>query len=179
VILDYRDRELADAPPDAVRRSLVSLIRRVRPSIVATFDPNGFNVHPDHVAIADSPRRGSRLPPIHVGIPDAGEAHLVPRLVWTPPIAAWEVGKNRSPDEHGGVDFVLDVLALARPQDRRASRAPERTRRWTAVLQRARSGSDPRRGSVATGVGPATRSPPLAGFDGRTCGTTVKLEVRS
>jgi len=31
-LLDYRDRELADAPPDAIRQSLVSLIRRTRPT---------------------------------------------------------------------------------------------------------------------------------------------------
>jgi LmbE family N-acetylglucosaminyl deacetylase len=51
-LLGYRDKELADAPPDAMRQSLVSIIRGVRPSIVLTFDPNGFNVHPDHVAIS-------------------------------------------------------------------------------------------------------------------------------
>ena len=51
-LLGYRDRELTDAPPDAVRRALVTVIRRERPSIVFTFDPNGFNVHPDHVAIS-------------------------------------------------------------------------------------------------------------------------------
>src|SRR6187399_63579 len=39
-LLDYRDRELADAPPDAVRESLVTIIRRTRPSVVASFDPN-------------------------------------------------------------------------------------------------------------------------------------------
>jgi LmbE family N-acetylglucosaminyl deacetylase len=50
--LDYHDRDLAEAPPDQVRQSLVTLIRRLRPSVVASFDPNGFNVHPDHVAIS-------------------------------------------------------------------------------------------------------------------------------
>src|SRR5262245_7796231 len=50
-ILDYKDRELANAPLDEIRRSLVTLVRRVRPLVVATFDPNGFNAHPDHVAI--------------------------------------------------------------------------------------------------------------------------------
>ena len=51
-ILDYHDKALADAPPDAIRQSLVSLIRRIRPSVVASFDPNGFNLHPDHIAIS-------------------------------------------------------------------------------------------------------------------------------
>ena len=67
-LLDYRDRELAGAPVDEMRRTLVPLIRRLRPAVVITFDPNGFNAHPDHVAIsrftsdaiaaAADPRRG-------------------------------------------------------------------------------------------------------------------------
>src|SRR5262245_61575138 len=51
-LLDYRDRELAEAPPADVRRAIVEVIRRTRPALVLTFDPNGFNVHPDHVAIS-------------------------------------------------------------------------------------------------------------------------------
>jgi N-acetylglucosamine malate deacetylase 2 len=108
-LLDYRDRELAEAPPDDIRRSLVSVIRRVRPSVVATFDPNGFNRHPDHVAIsrfACDAITASADPRWH---PDAGEPHVVPRLVWTPPIAAWEAGAVDRIEERGGADFVLDV----------------------------------------------------------------------
>jgi len=108
-ILDYRDRELAEAPPDDIRRSLVSVIRRVRPSVVATFDPNGFNRHPDHVAIsrfASDAITASADPRWH---PDAGQPHVVPRLVWTPPIAAWEAGAVDRIEERGGADFVLDV----------------------------------------------------------------------
>src|SRR6185436_15925293 len=88
-ILDYRDRELAEAPPDDIRRSLVSLIRRVRPSIVATFDPNGFNVHPDHVAISRFRSDAITAAADPRWYPDTGDCHAVPRLVWTPPIAAW------------------------------------------------------------------------------------------
>src|SRR5215210_1172225 len=36
-LLGYRDRELADANPEDIRRSLVSIIRRTRPTIVMTF----------------------------------------------------------------------------------------------------------------------------------------------
>ena len=50
--LGYRDRELAAAPVDAIRRQLVRLLRSRRPEIVVTFDPNGSNLHPDHVAIS-------------------------------------------------------------------------------------------------------------------------------
>ena len=108
-ILDYRDRELAEAPSDDIRHSLVSIMRRVRPSVIATFDPNGFNRHPDHIAISrfvSDAITASADPRWH---PDAGESHTVPRLVWTPPIAAWDAGTVDRIEERGGADFVLDV----------------------------------------------------------------------
>ena len=51
-LLDYLDKHLAEAPPDKIRRELVEAIRRHRPQVVVTFDPNGANLHPDHVAIS-------------------------------------------------------------------------------------------------------------------------------
>ena len=108
-LLDYRDRELADAPPDAIRRSLVSLIRSARPSVVASFDPNGFNVHPDHIAISRFTADAIAAAADPRWYPDAGDPHLVPRAVWTPPIAAWEVGKTERLGQRAGVDFLLDV----------------------------------------------------------------------
>src|SRR5262245_34721061 len=50
--LGYRDKELASAPADEIRRTLVTIIRNERPTVVFTFDPNGMNGHPDHVAIS-------------------------------------------------------------------------------------------------------------------------------
>lgn len=108
-ILDYRDRQLADATPDEVRRSLVSLIRRERPLVVATFDPNGFNLHPDHLAISRftiDAVAAAADPRWH---PDAGGPHRVARVVWTPPIAAWEAGTIARLEERPGADFVLDI----------------------------------------------------------------------
>jgi N-acetylglucosamine malate deacetylase 2 len=117
-ILDYRDKELADAPADAIRQSLVSLIRRIRPSVVASFDPNGFNLHPDHIAIsrftADAVAAASD-PRWH---PETGDPHIVPRVVWTPPIAAWEVATVPHLDDRPGADFVLDVTPW---RDRKAA----------------------------------------------------------
>ena len=110
-LLDYRDRELADAPPDAIRQSLVSLIRRTRPSVVASFDPNGFNVHPDHIAISRFTADAITAAADPRWYPDTGAPHIVTRLVWIPPIPVWEVGRTSRLDEHPGVDFVLDVSA--------------------------------------------------------------------
>lgn len=104
-LLDYRDKQVSDAPVDGMREALVRLIRRRRPHVVVTFDPNGMNGHPDHVAIgrfaldaaaaAADPRWAA-----------AGEApHRVPRLLWNAPAPPWEVARAAEP----GVDFLIDV----------------------------------------------------------------------
>ena len=51
-ILSYEDQMLAAAPPDEIRRAMVAALRRQRPQIAITFDPNGMNLHPDHIAIS-------------------------------------------------------------------------------------------------------------------------------
>src|SRR5581483_801784 len=51
-LLPYEDQKLAEAPIEEIRRYLVEAIRKTRPQIVITFDPNGTNQHPDHVAIS-------------------------------------------------------------------------------------------------------------------------------
>jgi LmbE family N-acetylglucosaminyl deacetylase len=63
IILDYRDsgmagspdnrhpRALVNAPQEEVVRQLVGIIRRLRPQVVMTFEPNGGYGHPDHIAI--------------------------------------------------------------------------------------------------------------------------------
>lgn len=63
IILDYRDsgmagspdnrhpRALINAPADEVVSQLVGIIRRLRPQVVVTFEPNGGYGHPDHIAI--------------------------------------------------------------------------------------------------------------------------------
>jgi LmbE family N-acetylglucosaminyl deacetylase len=63
IILDYRDsgmvgsvenqdpRAFFNAPSDEVIPRLVEIIRRIRPIVVTTFEPNGGYGHPDHIAI--------------------------------------------------------------------------------------------------------------------------------
>ena len=63
IMLGYRDsgmpgtpenddpRAFAQTPDDEVVSKLVGIIRRLRPQVVVTFDPNGGYGHPDHISI--------------------------------------------------------------------------------------------------------------------------------
>jgi LmbE family N-acetylglucosaminyl deacetylase len=117
-VLGYQDRALAIAPPDTIRRQLVEVIRAVRPQVVITFEPNGSNLHPDHVAI-------SRFTSDAVGAaadarwyPDLGAPHAVARLAWTLPVRPWVVLRRSDPALEPGTDFVVDVSAFS---DRKAA----------------------------------------------------------
>jgi N-acetylglucosamine malate deacetylase 2 len=110
-LLNYPDRELADAPRDEIRATLVMYIRRARPALVLTFDPNGVNLHPDHVAISrftSDAVAAAADPRWH---PEAGPSHAVPRLLWTPPITPWDAAWCDRLDQQAGADFVIDVSA--------------------------------------------------------------------
>ncbi len=52
VFLDYQDGELDRADHAEAIAKIVTHLRRVRPHVVVTFDPNGMYGHPDHVAIS-------------------------------------------------------------------------------------------------------------------------------
>ncbi len=52
VFLDYMDGELDEAPPQEVIAQLTTHVRRIRPDVVVTFDPDGVYGHPDHIAIS-------------------------------------------------------------------------------------------------------------------------------
>ena len=63
IFLNYRDsgmvgtsenqdpRAFINAPADEVIARLVTILRRLRPEVVATFEPNGGYGHPDHIAV--------------------------------------------------------------------------------------------------------------------------------
>ena len=108
-LLDYRDRELSDAPPAEMRTALVTLIRRVKPLIVLTFDPNGFNVHPDHVAISRFTSEAIAAAADPRWHPEAGAPHEVRRLLWTPLFPPWEAARLARLGDEPSVDFVIDV----------------------------------------------------------------------
>lgn len=52
--LDYTDGDLDQADPAEAIAKIVDHIKRVRPHVVITFDPNGAYGHPDHIAICQS-----------------------------------------------------------------------------------------------------------------------------
>jgi len=110
-LLGYRDRELSEAPPGDVRKALVAIIRRERPSTVFTFDPNGFNVHPDHVAISRftiDAIAAAADPRWNAGV---GPPYAVPRLLWTPPLPPWDAAEVAEIGREPGVDLIIDVAA--------------------------------------------------------------------
>ena len=117
-VLGYRDQQLAAAPPDEIRRTLVSHIRRLRPAVVLTFDPNGFNVHPDHVAISRFASDAIAAAADPRWLSETGSPHAVARLLWTPILPPWDAAAIDRIADQPSADFVVDV---SRWRDRRAA----------------------------------------------------------
>ena len=112
-VLGYPDRGLASAPTDTIRRQLAEVIRAVRPHVVVTFDPNGSNLHPDHIAISRFTSDAVAAAGDPRWFPDLGAMFSTPRLLWTLPVRPWEVMRRSDPALEPGADFVLDVSAFA------------------------------------------------------------------
>ncbi len=108
-ILPYEDRKLAEAPAEEIRASLVGLIRQHRPAIVITFDPNGGNLHPDHIAISRFTTDAVTAAADARFVPELGPAHRVPRLLWVGPVAPWEETDRERLAARPGVDFLIDI----------------------------------------------------------------------
>ena len=108
-LLDYLDKHLGDAPPEKIRAEIVAVIRRHRPHIAVTFDPNGLNQHPDHVAIGRFAIDAIVAASDHRFCPDAGPAHCVERTLWASPVLPWDVPKSRDLAREPGVDFLIDT----------------------------------------------------------------------
>lgn len=107
-LLGYRDKDLAAAPPDAVRAALVRVIRRHRPAVAVTFDPHGANQHADHIAISRFTSDGVAAAGDARWFPEAGQPHSVSRLLWVPR-RPWEILRAGNAAARPGVDFIVDV----------------------------------------------------------------------
>ena len=110
-LLGYRDKKLSAADPGRIRGQLVGLLRRYRPAAVITFDPSGFNLHPDHIAISRFTSDAIAAAADPRWLPEAGEPHRVTRLLWTPPLRPEEIGAGPPLGNRPGVDFLVDVQA--------------------------------------------------------------------
>jgi LmbE family N-acetylglucosaminyl deacetylase len=108
-LLGYHDRELAQADPLAVRRQLVDRIRSDKPDVVATFDPNGFNLHPDHLAISRFTIDAVSAASDPRWFPGLGPPHQVGRVLWTPPLGPWDAARSKDLAAEPGIDFVIDI----------------------------------------------------------------------
>jgi N-acetylglucosamine malate deacetylase 2 len=109
ILLGYRDRELANAPVNEIREKLVRILRAHRPQVVVTFDPNGSNLHPDHIAISRFTSDAIVAAADARWFPEAGPPHRVQRLAWTPPARPWLFSRMENPAGEPGVDFVFDI----------------------------------------------------------------------
>ncbi len=107
--LGHRDRELASVPVEIVRQQLVHVLRARRPEVVVTFDPNGSNLHPDHIAISRFTSDAVAAAADPRWFPEEGEPHAVRRLLWSPPERPWRLMRAPGFPMLPGIDFVVDV----------------------------------------------------------------------
>ena len=105
-LLPYEDKELPNAPHEEIRRTLIAIIRRERPVVVVTFDPNGMTLHADHLAISRFTSDAIAAAADPRWLPELGTPHLVTRLLWTPPVVPWQGGEF---PPLPGVDFLVDT----------------------------------------------------------------------
>jgi N-acetylglucosamine malate deacetylase 2 len=108
-LLGHRDQQLAHVPPEKIRRQLVQIIRQHQPQIVITFDPNGANLHTDHIAISRFTNDALGAASDPRWFPDTGPAHQVSRVLWPTPMLFWEALRAGKLNDQPGIDFVVDI----------------------------------------------------------------------
>lgn len=109
--LTYLDKQLAEAPVETLREQLVRAIRRTRPQVVVTFDPNGANQHPDHIAISRFASDAVAAAADPRWFPQTGASHVVDRVLWSPPVFLFRVPEERPLPNEPGFDFLIDTSA--------------------------------------------------------------------
>jgi LmbE family N-acetylglucosaminyl deacetylase len=107
--LPFEDQQLARAPMDQVRCAAVRMIRRMRPELVFTFDPEGSNQHTDHIAISRFAMDAIPAAADSRWYPEAGPAHIVDRVIWPSTIHVWELGQVPDLASVPGIDYRIDI----------------------------------------------------------------------
>ena len=138
--------ELADAKPDEIQALVVALIRRHRPTVVLTFDPNGFNMHPDHVAIAGTRWMPSQRQETGVGSPRLA-TRTPARVLWTSPnrtvggrtsnrISSQSLAWSSWCDVSAWTNRKAAALKAHRSQQSQSTDASSASRTWIGSLRR-------------------------------------------
>ncbi len=76
-------RALINAPAEAVVQTLVGIMRRVKPDVIVTFEPDGGYGHPDHIAIHRHTVAAFHAAADPAKFPTLGQAHRAKRLFYT------------------------------------------------------------------------------------------------
>jgi N-acetylglucosamine malate deacetylase 2 len=162
-VLGYRDQHLSEAPPHQIRAELVGLVRRHRPHVVVTYDPHGGHGHADHIAISRFTTDAVSAAADERWHPAAGAPHRVQRLLWTPPVLAWDDVPAAEMAREPGVDFLLDISAQqsAKVAALQAHRTQRRsTDRW--IFHKPRAEEILRVETFRQAFGPSITAAPLA-----------------
>jgi LmbE family N-acetylglucosaminyl deacetylase len=132
-LLGYHDKHLAEAPTGIIREQLIEIVRRHRPHVVVTYDPNGGHGHADHVAISRFTMDAVSAAVDPRWHPSLGAPHRVQRVLWAPPLLAWDDPPPEEMNTTPGIDFLLDISAqkTTKAAALRAHRTQHRsTDRW-------------------------------------------------
>ena len=108
-ILSWEDQTLASASPDEIRRSMVAAIRSQRPQIVVTFDPNGMNLHTDHIAISRFSSDAVAAAADPRWYPETGDPYCVERMLWCAPGRVFDLGGMENIADRAGMDYLIDI----------------------------------------------------------------------
>lgn len=107
--LPYEDQKLAAAAMEDMRRALVGVIRKERPQVAITFDPNGANQHTDHVAISRFTMDAAGAAGDPRWYREAGAPHTIERVLWTPPTVIFRYADDVNLREEPGIDFLINT----------------------------------------------------------------------
>lgn len=109
-LLGYVDGRLDEAPPREAVGRIVEQLRRLRPQVVMTFDPEGAYGHPDHIAITQLTTAATvaAADPSYSGAGSALPPHATSKLyynAWPPgAMAAYEAAFRKLISRVDGVE---------------------------------------------------------------------------
>jgi LmbE family N-acetylglucosaminyl deacetylase len=106
--LDYIDGDLDQADPIEATAKIVSHLKRIRPHVIITFDPNGAYGHPDHIAICQF-TTAAVLAAADPGYSNTYAPHRVAKLYYM----AWPKGKFEAYESVFG-ELIMHVDNVAR-----------------------------------------------------------------